>query len=267
MDKSLESVSADLNTMVKLNYFNDISFDLIYKEIIFSSLAGSGNPLPQIGDESQTVFEEKKRIPFLPIVAAVVTAVSFLPMGFGIPFVVFAVLLAVGAFLLVLKFFPASVYFVQVKNYSKLKKPVVTGNSDLDGTLAVIFENKKELVRLSQSIASMKIRNPLKEILRLLDQIAECVKENPEKVKSLRQFSNYYLPTTVNFLKTYEDLETKPDKGENINEAMKKIESVMTDVVAEFKREYDDLFSDVEMDVSADVSVMKAIIKENENII
>ena len=267
MNKPLKSVSADLNAMKSLGYFPNMSFDLVHKEVVFSE---NTQPLPQIGDEALTVFEEKRGFPFFSIIAAGVTAGAFSPARTDIPALILAVLFGIGAFFLVLKFFPAPVSFVRVARQSSRansKKPTATGNADLDSTLTAIYENKSELVRLSQSIASSKIRTPLKEILRVLDEIAGQIKESPDKVKCLRQFVNYYLPTTVSFLQTYEELETKPDKGENINAALKKIEDVAASMIDVFKREYDDLFSDIEMDVSAEVAVMQALIKESKDIL
>jgi len=262
--KSLQVVSSDLNSMKQLGYFGDMGFDLVYKEVVLSH---HGEPLPQIGDESLTVYEEKRGVPLYSGLAGVITSIAFLSAAFHWSLIVFSVLLAVGAIFLALRFFPAPVYFVEVSGSSSLRRPTATGIGDLDGMLGSIFDNKKEMVRLSESIAAAKIREPLREILRVLDQISAHVSENPDKVRTLRQFSGYYLPTTVNFLQTYEELESKPDKGENINAALRKIEEVAGNMVSVFKQEYDDLFCDVEMDISAEVSVMKAIIKENENII
>jgi 5-bromo-4-chloroindolyl phosphate hydrolysis protein len=181
---------------------------------------------------------------------------------------IIALALAIGAFFMTWSFFPAPVYFTEVKRTTeKLKKPAITGNAQLDETLGGIFANKKELRRLSESIVSPKIREPLREILRLLDLISEQVKENPDKVRSLRQFTNYYLPTTVKFLEDYENLEQKAEKGENINTALRKIEEVTSNMTKVFKQEYDDLFNDKIMDISAEVSVMQAMIKENEEML
>jgi hypothetical protein len=121
---------------------------------------------------------------------------------------------------------------------------------------------------LSDAIGSDKIREPLGVILGTLDQISEYITDNPDKAKNLRHFANYYLPTTVDLLKNYEELEAKPDslKGENISEAMAKIEGHTADMIGVFKREYDGLFADRVMDISAEVGVMQSIIKENKGI-
>jgi 5-bromo-4-chloroindolyl phosphate hydrolysis protein len=256
-----EKVSVDLNVMRKRGYFPNMKFDLEHKEVVLSDIDYS-EPLPQIGDEGLTVFKEHKGIPVLAIVAGVITALSFSTVWIA------AAIMGAGAFFLCLLFFPVPVYFSEIKRTApKVKKPASTGNDELDSTLNSIYENKKELVKLFDQIKSQKIKVPGKEILRVLELITAFVTENPDKVKTLRQFVNYYLPTTVSFLATYAELEQKPEKGENINSALVKIEEMTANLVDVFKREYDDLFMDKAMDISAEAAVMKTIIEENKNII
>ncbi|MCL1789187.1 MAG: 5-bromo-4-chloroindolyl phosphate hydrolysis family protein [Oscillospiraceae bacterium] len=257
---SLKVVSADLNVMKKRGYWHDINFDLANKEIVFSRFLADSEPLPQVGNESLTMYEERKSFPLYAIAACVVTALCF-SFWWGL-----SLIIGIGGFFLWKHFFPAPVYFVEVdRKASKLKRPGATGNETLDEMLNSVFKNKKELLRISQSIVSPKVRSSLGEILRVLDQITEYVTKNPEKVKNLRQFTGYYLPTTVNFLQTYEELEQKPDKGENINAALLKIEETTADMTSVFKQEYDNLFSDRVMDISAEAAVMQTIISENSN--
>jgi 5-bromo-4-chloroindolyl phosphate hydrolysis protein len=259
--KSLYKCSVELNRLKRRGYFKEMSFDLDNKEVVF---AEHSDPLPHVGNEGETVYKERSSLPTLAIATAAITVVS-VSVGTGIlPLVIFAVLVGLGSFFLVLKFFPAPVYFVEVKR--QYRKPAATGNVDLDEALGSIFESRKELARLSQTIVSPKIREPLAEILRVLDEITAYVTENQDKLRHLRQFVNYYLPTTTKFLQDYEELEAKPDKGENIRKALSKIEGVTGKMVGVFKQEYDDLFGDRALDISAEVSVMQSIIKENEHI-
>ncbi|MDR0222807.1 MAG: 5-bromo-4-chloroindolyl phosphate hydrolysis family protein [Oscillospiraceae bacterium] len=259
--KPLKSVSADLKTMKKRGYFEGMSFDLENKELVF---APNSEPLPQLEAEADFVYKENRELPVLALVTALITALTFSAGTFDMT----APALVTGAcaFFLMMLFFPAPVYFTEVKRKTPaVKKPSATGNEALDGALYAIYESKKEFIRISTVISERKIREPVKELLRLLEEIAAFITENPEKAKNLRQFVGYYLPTTVSFLKTYEELNAKPDKGGNILATLEKIEEVtgkMTDV---FKREYDDLFSDKAMGVSAEISVMQSIINEHQN--
>ncbi|MDR0197728.1 MAG: 5-bromo-4-chloroindolyl phosphate hydrolysis family protein [Oscillospiraceae bacterium] len=259
-DKSLKTVSADLKEMKKRGYFVQMAFDLENKELVF---APDAEPLPQLEAEEGIVYKENRGLPVTAFVAAAVTAAAATPFkAMMLP----ALAAGVCAFLITLLFFPAPVYFTEApRKTPAVKKPSATGDASLDAALSAIYESKSEFVRLSTALRTPKIREPLKELLRILDEIAAFISENPEKAKGLRQFVNYYLPTTVNFLKTYEELDAKPDKGGNITETLRKIEGVTEKMTGVFKREYDELFSDKAMDVSAEISVMQSIIKESEN--
>jgi uncharacterized membrane protein len=261
LKRPLRNVSADLNVFKKRRYFRDMEFDLDSKEVVFVP----GSPaLPEVGDEAKTVYQSRTGLPVWPFLITLVTVLPFVAAATGFWTIVFGFLAAVGAGILAWTFSPPAVYFEEVRRTApKVRKPTATGIGDLDGMLGSIYENKKELVRLCDTIQSPKIRTPLKDILRVLDQITEYVTANPDKVKVLRQFVNYYLPTTVNFLQTYEELEGKTDKGANILETLGKIEGVTANMTAVFKQEYDALFADRVMDVSAEVAVMQTIIGEN----
>jgi len=259
-NKSVKDASAELSVMRKRGYFPEMSVDLENKELVFSK---NSEPLPKIGDDDKTLYKEIKKLPLFAVAATVICFFSFL-MGQAI-LIVPSLLLSAGVFFLLLKFFPAPVYFSEEKvRIPVVKKPSATKNMELNDVLNSIYENKKELVRLMGAIEEPNIRRPLKEILRVLDEISAYVTENPEKVKTLRQFVNYYLPTTVRFLKTYEELNAKTDKGTNITTTLRKIEDVTAKMINVYKEQYDELFSERAMDVNADISVMQAIIDENK---
>jgi len=259
-NKTLKEVSADLKTMRKRGYFEGMEFDLVNKELVFSR---NSEPLPKLDGEDDTVYAEKKSFPIFAMAAALINFIAF-TMGQSV-FIISSLIISTGVFFLLLYFFPAPVFFAEERaKIPVVKKPSATKNVQLDEMLNSIYEDKKELVRLMNVIGAAKIRKPLKEILRVLDEMSNYLTDNPDKIKNLRQFVNYYLPTTVSFLKTYEELDAKPDKGVNINATLRKIEDVTEKLTIVYKREYDELYSEKAMDVNADISVMKAIIDENK---
>ncbi|MCL1903013.1 MAG: 5-bromo-4-chloroindolyl phosphate hydrolysis family protein [Oscillospiraceae bacterium] len=262
--RPLRAVSADMNLFKRRRYWHELSFDLENKDIVFSDSLSSSVPLMPLDNEPMTMYKEKRGFPIYALVACGVTALCFsfhwLP----------SLIMGVGGFFLAQGLFPAPVYFIETERKSvkavktKLKKPGATGNETLDEMLSSVFDNKKELVRVSGAIASPKVKGSLSEMLRVLDQITEYVTQNPDKVRNLRQFVGYYLPTTVSFLQTYEELEQKTDKGENIRTALSKIEETTSKMTGVFKQEYDNLFSDRVMDISAEAAVMQTIINESK---
>ena len=94
-------------------------------------------------------------------------------------------------------------------------------------------------------------------IERLTAQIFDCVRKNPEKLSQIRQFLNYYLPTTIKLMEQYVTLQNQSLKTENITEGMQKIEDLLDKVIIAFQRQLDALFEADVVDITADIRVME----------
>jgi 5-bromo-4-chloroindolyl phosphate hydrolysis protein len=140
--------------------------------------------------------------------------------------------------------------------------PINTGNIELDEVLTTGTAYISELNSLNMEIANEKINGQINEMMRITKHIFEFVTKNPTKVRQIRQFMNYYLPTTVKLLKNYDEFQKQGAKGENITSAMRKIEGVLDTIVNAFKKVLDDLFMDKALDTSVDIEVLEKMIKE-----
>ena len=92
---------------------------------------------------------------------------------------------------------------------------------------------------------------------RLTAQIFDCVRKNPKKLSQIRQFLNYYLPTTIKLMEQYVTLQNQSLKTENITEGMQKIEDLLDKVIIAFQRQLDALFEADVVDITADIRVME----------
>ena len=141
-------------------------------------------------------------------------------------------------------------------------EPINTGNSELDEILNAGNAYMMELSNFNAEIANEKINRQVSEMMNITKHIFEFITKNPSKVRQIRQFMNYYLPTAVKLLKNYKELQKQGAKGENIVSAMRKIEGVMDKIVDVFKKVLDDLFMDKALDISVDIEVLEKMIKE-----
>ena len=137
------------------------------------------------------------------------------------------------------------------------EKPEPTGNAELDkmisdGNLAIA-----EMKRLNESIKDEKISRQIDRLEEISGKIFDCVKEHPEKLKQIRQFLNYYLPTTIKLMEQYVTLQNQSVKTENITEGMQKIEDLLDKVIVAFQRQLDALFESDVVDITADIRVME----------
>ncbi len=111
---------------------------------------------------------------------------------------------------------------------------------------------------------------PGEEMTRKIDRIGEITKkildyqrQNPAKAGQLRQFLNYYLPTTLKLLKTYAQLDAQGVEGENITAAKQRIEGMMDKVVEGFEKQLDQLFQTDAMDIASDVDVLERMLEKD----
>lgn len=125
---------------------------------------------------------------------------------------------------------------------------------------SVIYQGKRAIAdirRLNDEIPDERISAQIDLIERLTTQIFDCVKEHPEKLKQIRQFLNYYLPTTIKLMEQYVKLQNQSVKTENITEGMQKIEDLLDKVIIAFQRQLDALFEADVVDITADIRVME----------
>ena len=125
---------------------------------------------------------------------------------------------------------------------------------------SVIYQGKRAIAdirRLNDEIPDERISAQIDLIERLTAQIFDCVRKNPKKLSQIRQFLNYYLPTTIKLMEQYVTLQNQSLKTENITEGMQKIEDLLDKVIIAFQRQLDALFEADVGDITADIRVME----------
>ena len=125
---------------------------------------------------------------------------------------------------------------------------------------SVIYQGKRAIAdirRLNDEIPDERISAQIDLIERLTAQIFDCVRKNPKKLSQIRQFLNYYLPTTIKLMEQYVKLQNQSVKTENITEGMQKIEDLLDKVIIAFQRQLDALFEADVVDITADIRVME----------
>ena len=72
---------------------------------------------------------------------------------------------------------------------------------------------------------------------------------------------NYYLPTAIKLLETYDRLSKSGSNGENVTTTLRSVENSMDMIVAAFEKQLDNLYADVAMDISTDIDVLETILE------
>ena len=142
------------------------------------------------------------------------------------------------------------------------EKPQPTGNPELDkmisdGELAI-----REMRRLNDSIKDETISRQIDRLEEVSGKIFDCVKADPKKLPQIRKFMNYYLPTTLKLLGSYQRLSAQNVKGENITSTLFNIAGMMHTVADAFEKQLDSLYAEEAMDISADITVFETLLKQ-----
>ena len=132
-----------------------------------------------------------------------------------------------------------------------------TGNPELDAVIRQGRSAVRRIQELNEEIPDYKISAQLKQIEVLTASIIDQVEKKEDKLKSVRQFMNYYLPTTIKLLEQYVQMQNVGLKGENIENGMKQIEDMLDKVIVAFQKQLDDLFERDIVDITAEIQVME----------
>ena len=137
------------------------------------------------------------------------------------------------------------------------KAEAPTGNAELDAILKQGTEAVEKIQQLNDEIPDFKLSAQIKQIEVLTEKIFAYVREHPQDVRQIRQFLNYYLPTTIKLLEQYVVLQKQGMRMGNIDEGMKKIEDMLDKIIVAFQRQLDGLFESSVVDITADIQVME----------
>ena len=145
------------------------------------------------------------------------------------------------------------------KAAEKPKEEESTGNPELDkmlkdGRLAI-----QEMKRLDDNIADPGISADIVRLEQVSQKIFDEVKRDPKKLPQIRRFMDYYLPTTLKLLNSYDRMSAAGVSGENIDSTLAKVEGMMRTVVAAFEKQLDSLYGSEALDISTDITVLETM--------
>ena len=142
------------------------------------------------------------------------------------------------------------------------EEPKTTGDPALD---ALILEKDRaisEMRRLNDAIEDETISQQIDQLEDATAKIFDHVIEHPEKQGQIRKFMNYYLPTTLKLLNSYDRMDATGISGENIDSTKERIETMMATIVSSFHKQLDALFRDEAMDIASDITVMENLLAQ-----
>ena len=132
--------------------------------------------------------------------------------------------------------------------------------SELHTMVSEGMEYIRKLRDLNDRIPGEGISAKLFCLENLLKDIFESVKEHPELMERMHKLMNYYLPTTLKLVESYETFDRISAPGEDIIKAKAEIENTLDTINQAFRELLNNLFRDTVFDVTTDAQVLKTML-------
>ena len=120
----------------------------------------------------------------------------------------------------------------------------------------------RKLRELNDAIPGQVISDKLYRLERVITEIFDALKRNPDKKPQMRKFMDYYLPTTLKLVQTYADFDEVQIQGDNILTAKQEIEKTLDTINRAFEKLLDDLFMDAAFDATTDAQVLQTLLAQ-----
>ena len=117
---------------------------------------------------------------------------------------------------------------------------------------AAVLEQEKQLMR--DELA----RDELDHMQKTANAICDWLEAHPESLPKARRFAEYYIPTTLKLLHTYNDVQGQ--QGANAESIRRDIAGILHTLNQAFDNLYDNLLSDVAMDVSSEIAALQGML-------
>ncbi len=137
-----------------------------------------------------------------------------------------------------------------------------SGNAEVDKVVEEGTDYLRRLRKADENIEDEEISDAIVRMEEISFRIFAYICDNPKKVGQIRKFMNYYLPTTLKLLESYDRMSRQDISGENITQSMEEIERIMHTIVMAFEKQLDALFQDEAMDISTDITVLEGMLAQ-----
>ena len=172
----------------------------------------------------------------------------------------FIVLICVSilSFIILNKFSPGT-----IERFEVPVEPERTGDEKLDALLSEGETAVIEMRRLYESISNITIRDKINELINITDSIFKKLLIEPGAYNQVKRFTDFFLPTSIKLLNTYDRFGKSIVAGDNITGTMERIDTALDTTLNSYKKFYDSLFENQALDIETDITVLETLLKRD----
>ena len=117
---------------------------------------------------------------------------------------------------------------------------------------AKVLAQEQQLMQDAQGVEE------LAHMQKTTEAICDWLEAHPESLPKARRFAEYYIPTTLKLLHTYNDVQGQ--KGDNAESIRRDIAGILHTLNQAYDNLYDNLLSDVALDVSSEIAALQGML-------
>ena len=140
-------------------------------------------------------------------------------------------------------------------------EPERSGDELIDSLLTEGEKATAEMRRLRDSIPEKLVRAKIDEVISITDKIFKNLLQDPDDYSQVKRFSEFYLPTTLKLLHTYDRFGKSGTDGENISGTLERIDTALDTIINSYKKFFDSLFLNQALDIETDIIVLEQILR------
>ena len=125
-------------------------------------------------------------------------------------------------------------------------------NLETTRRFAQVLEKEQELMEDERAVEE------LQHMQKTTDSICTWLEAHPESLPKARRFAEYYIPTTLKLLHTYNDVQSQ--QGGNAEAIRRDIAGILHTLNQAYDNLYDKLLSDVALDVSSEIAALQGML-------
>ena len=125
-------------------------------------------------------------------------------------------------------------------------------NLDTACRFVAVLEKEQQLMQDAQA------REELAAMHKTTTAICDWLEAHPESQPKTRRFAEYYIPTTLKLLHTYNDVQGQ--QGENAETIRRDIAGILHTLNQAYENLYNNLLSDVAMDISSEIAALQGML-------
>lgn len=131
---------------------------------------------------------------------------------------------------------------------------------EIQEAVRVGMEYIRQIRQINEELPEPVISEKLSHLEEVIGLIYLRVQKTPEKLSSLKRFTDYYLPTTMRLVTAYRDLDGVDT--ENAKQSREQIERTLDTINQAFDKLLDSLYEDDRMKIQTDISVLKTLLAQ-----